>query len=110
MANTFKWEILHLDCYPRHESRENVVCKIRWRRAATDGKCNADILGEQLVTLNSAAPFTPFNDLTFEQVCGWLENAMGAEKIRAVDANLVGRLVDMNAPPAIALPLPWTVK
>lgn len=107
MANTYKWVISQLDAYPQHEGHTDVVFTVHWRRQATDGTHSADIYGSQSVTLDAEAPFTPYADLTFDQVVGWLEDAMGAELLAAQVAALDQQIENQINPPVVTPPLPW---
>lgn len=110
MSNTYKWVISSLECYPEHEGHPDVVFTIHWRRQATDGNGHmGDIYGSQGVTLDADAPFTPFASLTKEQVKGWLESAMGAEKVAELDANLDKQIANQINPPVVTPALPWAV-
>ena len=107
MANTYKWVISQLECYPQHEGHNDVVFTVNWRRQATDGLHNADIYGSQPVTLDAEAPFTPYADLTFDQVVGWLESALGAETLAAQIVMLDQQIANQINPPVVSPPLPW---
>ncbi len=107
MSNTYTWVISQLECYPEADGHEDVVFTCHWRRQATDGTHTADVYGSQGVTLDAGAPFTPYADLTFEQVCGWLEDAMGAERVTEMDAALDQQIENQINPPVVVLPLPW---
>lgn len=108
MPNTYNWVISSLECYPEHEGRTDVVFVIHWRRQATDGDGHTgDIYGSQGVTLDPKAPYTPYADLTQVQVEGWLVDAMGADKVAELDANLDKQIENQINPPVVAPPLPW---
>ena len=108
MSNTHYWVISQLECYPEHEGKTDVVFTIHWRRQATDGDGHTgDIYGSQSVTLDPAAPFTPFDSLTKAQVEGWLEDAIGAERVAELDANLDKQIADQISPPISRPTLPW---
>lgn len=107
MANTYTWVISALECYPQHEGYTDVVFNICWRRQATDGTHSADIYGSQAVTLDAEAPFTPYADLTFDQVVGWLESAFGPELLAAQVAALDQQIANQINPPVVSPPLPW---
>ena len=107
MANTYAWIISALECYPQHEGHTDVVFVIHWRRQATDGTHNADIYGSQAVTLDAEAPFTPYADLTFDQVVGWLEAALGPETCAAQIVALDQQIENQINPPVVSPPLPW---
>ena len=107
MANTYTWVISQLDCYPEADGHQDVVFTIHWRRQATDGTYTADIYGAQAVTLDAEAPFTPYADLTFDQVVGWLEDALGPETCAAQIVALDTQIENQINPPVVVLPLPW---
>jgi len=107
--NTYKWIISQLECYPQHEDKTDVVFTVHWRRQATDGTHHADVYGSQSVTLDPDAPFTPYEDLTQAIVEGWLEAAMGAERVAEMDAALDKQIEDLINPPILRMPLPWSV-
>ena len=108
MANSYSWVISQLECIPQHGGLENVVMVIHWRRQATDGLHMADVYGTQSVTLDPLAPFTTFEQITKEQVEGWLADAMGSERIAELDANLDSQIDALINPPVIRPPLPWS--
>jgi len=108
MAIEYAWQIMQLDCYPQQDDHTDVVFTVHWRRVATDGMHTADIYGAQSVTLAPDAPFTPYEDLTFDQVVGWLEDAMGEEVLAAQVAALDKQIENQINPPVVSPPLPWS--
>lgn len=107
MNNTYTWIINQLECYPQHEGHTDVVFTIHWRRQATDGSHTADVYGSQAVTLDPDAPFTPYDQITKAQVEGWLEDAIGSDKVAELDANLDKQIEDQKNPPVVRPALPW---
>ena len=108
MANTYSWVISQLEAYPEHEGHSDVVFTVHWRRQATDGNGHTgDVYGSQSVTLDPDAPFTPYADLTQAEVEGWLEAAMGAERVAEMDASLDKQIEDQINPPVLRPALPW---
>lgn len=107
MPNIYSWDIPQLECYREHEGFENVVMTIHWRRKATDGLHIVDVYGTQPVTLDPLSPFTSFDQLTKEQVEGWLADAMGAERVAEIDAGLDKQIDNLVNPPVIRPELPW---
>lgn len=103
----YSWIISQLECYPQHEGNQDVVFTIHWRRQATDGTHTADIYASQSVTLEPDAPFTPYDQLTEEQVIGWLETALGAETLAAQETALDQQIENQINPPVIRPKLPW---
>lgn len=108
MSNLYSWIISQLEAYPEHEGKQDVVFVCHWRRQATDGTHTADVYGTQAITLDTSEHFTPYADLTFTQVCGWLDEAMGVEQVAAMDAALDQQIANQINPPIISPPLPWS--
>jgi len=107
MANTYTWIISQLECYPQYEGHTDVVFTVHWRRQATDGTHMADVYGSQVVALVPNAPFTPFAQITKAQVEGWLEDAMGTERVADLDATLDKQIESEKNPPIARPALPW---
>jgi hypothetical protein len=109
MAITYNWVISAMDEYPMTEDNlADVVFNVHWRRNATeevDGVSYfADIYGSQSVPAPSAEDFIPYEDLTLEQVCSWLEESMDVE---VLDEALAHQIDEKINPSVVSLPLPW---
>ena len=107
MANTYSWVISQLEAYPEHEGKQDVVFTVHWRRQATDGLHFADVYGSQGIEFNPDDSFISFSSLTQSEVEGWLEAAMGAERIADMDAALDTQIANIINPPVIRPALPW---
>lgn len=111
MSIVYSWVISQLEAYPEKDGHQDVVMTVHWRRQATDGNGhNADIYGSQSVTLAPDAPFTPYADLTFDQVVGWLESALGPETCAAQIVALDTQIENQINPPVVTPPLPWVTQ
>jgi len=109
MAITYNWIISAMDEYPTTpDNLIDVVFNVHWRRTASetvDGiNYIVDIYNVLAVPAPSPENFTPYPDLTFEQVCGWLEMGLNTEEI---DEGLSIQLQNLINPPVVSLPLPW---
>jgi hypothetical protein len=99
------WKIQALDCKPQEGDLTDVVITAHWR-------CNgmfADTYGTVYGTCGFSQPgepFTPYADLTQEQVLGWCW-ASGVDKA-ATEANIDQQIKDQIAPPVVTPPLPWS--
>jgi hypothetical protein len=109
MAIIYNWVVSAMDEYPTTpDDLTDVVFNVHWRRNATDivGDVTyfADVYGSLSVPAPSPEDFTPYPDLTFEQVCGWLEAGLDTA---AIDAGLAVQIENLINPPVVSLPLPW---
>jgi hypothetical protein len=105
MATTYTWTVTAMDEYPELDGEQDVVFNVHWTCAGTDGTYSASVYNTQAVTVDSAEPFTPYNQLTQDQVLNWIWTS-GVDK--AVTEAAVGQQIENQVnPPVVSLPLPW---
>ena len=98
-----------MNCYPQAEGETDVVLVVHWQRNGTqeqDGKTyNGSVYSICYVTYTSGSPYTPYADLTLDQVLGWIW-ASGVDK-DATEAAVNQQIAQAINPPVITPPLPW---
>lgn len=104
MATTYNWVINQLDTAPSEDGLTDVVKVVNWTRQAQDGEINVSCYGTMACQTPSSTDFTAYPNLTYEQVCGWLDAGLD---VPAIDLNLDGQIENIKNPPIIVLPLPW---
>jgi hypothetical protein len=108
MTTTYNWVVSQMDTKPESGQLTDVVVTVHWRRNAlsVDGEKTyfADVCGAMACATPSDADFTAYPDLTFEQVCGWLDAGNNVEEL---NANLDAKIENQINPPIIVLPNPW---
>lgn len=110
MAITYDWRVEQMEAYPEKDGHEDVVFTVHWRVNASEDNYNATTYGSIGVTLDASAPFTPYADLTKAQVIDWVQDAMGAEQVANIEANLTKQIADLKNPPVIRPALPWAAE
>lgn len=105
--NTYTWLIDSLECYPTAESQSNVVFNAHWRVNATDGTHNVTTYGVQPITYVAGNPFTPFENLSLNEVIGWVKSAIGETQIAAIQTGLDNQINNLANPTVISPKLPW---
>jgi hypothetical protein len=105
MAITYNWVINQLDTAPSEDGLTDVVKVVHWTRAAQDGEINVSNYGTMGCVTPSETDFTAYPDLTYEQVCSWLDAGLDVESI---DLGLDAQIENIINPPIIVLPLPWS--
>ena len=100
--NTYTWKINAVDCYTSKDGLEKVAYNVHWSFFATDGENNASMIGVQSVGEPSPDNFTPFDQLTEEQVVSWITSSMDVEQMQA---NLDKQIEDLVAPKVVTLQL-----
>lgn len=101
---TFTWTITQMDCHPQLEGNANVVFIVHWTCFGADGAYNASIYSTCNVPASTNA-FTPYTDLTQDQVLGWIW-ANGVDKT-SVETTVEQQIQSQIDPIIIRLDLPW---
>ena len=104
---TFTTIITAMDTLPQVDGETNVVVNVLYQVTGVDGEYTANIGGNQPMTIQQGASFTPYADLTEEQVIGWLYPSA----ISNAQACVQGQIDSMITPPVSPAntPLPWGV-
>jgi hypothetical protein len=110
MATTsFSWVISQLNCAVESEGLPNVINMIHWRYNATqvdgDKTWFAETYGATSVAQPNPQNFVPYEDVTEDEVIGWLEAVLPVE---AMQASLEANINLQINPTEITLPLPWS--
>jgi hypothetical protein len=103
MTNFF-WSVYQLDTVPMEGNLMDVVITVHYGRTAVEGEYTAYSYGTMGCATPSETDFTAYPDLTFEQVCSWLENGLDTASI---DAGLQQDIDNQINPPVVKLALPW---
>jgi uncharacterized lipoprotein YmbA len=107
MTTTYQWTIQAMDCVPQEDGHTDVVVTAHWIVNATDGTYNASVYGTQSFTYDATKAFTPYEDLTQDQVVGWVQEGMGIDAVTALQENLDQQIANQINPPIVTPPLPW---
>jgi hypothetical protein len=101
---TFNWTIQSMPAYPQAEGQTDVVFQVNWQCNAQDGGYQANSFGSVSVTYVAGAPYTPYDQLTQEQVWGWVNTWIDRPEI---EANLQALIDAQKNPEVVTPPLPW---
>lgn len=101
---TYNWTITGMSAYPQAEGEDDVVFQVNWQCQATEDSYNAVSVGSVPVTYEAGTPFTPYADLTQEQVWGWIDPSIDKPEI---EANLQAMIDAQKTPAVVNPPLPW---
>jgi hypothetical protein len=102
---TITWLIEQMWVKPQEDNQTDVVVTAAWRCNGTDGTYNGTVYGTASFTLEQGGSFTPYADLTENQVLGWCY-ANGVDQI-VVETNVITQIDNQVNPPIITPPLPW---
>jgi hypothetical protein len=101
---TILWIIERLLVKPTEGSETNVVITADWRCNGTQDQYSGTCYGSCSFQPPSGS-FTPYPDLTQEQVLGWCYSN-GVDQA-AIEANVTAQIENQIDPPVVTLPLPW---
>ena len=102
MAVVYTWTIPTLE----HEIADGGVYVAHWRCSGVDGEYTASNYGTCSFTYDASSPdFTPYDDLTQEQVQGWIWEEVNQETTEAAIASKI----NLQQNPTSASGTPWAV-
>lgn len=101
------WAVAQMDAYPERDGNANVVFTVHWTLTGSEAGLVSNSYGAVGVTVAPDAPFTPYADLTQEQVIGWVKSALGAEQVAAYEATVANQINEQIVPSVTTPPLPW---
>ena len=107
MTVTYTWSVLQMNADPQADGETDVVFTVHWTLSGTDGTYSGSSYGSVGVTVDASAPFTPYADLTQDQVLGWVWTS-GVDK-DATEAGVATQIANQVNPPVVTPPLPWVV-
>jgi hypothetical protein len=112
MTNTYTWLVEYMSCYPEADGETDVVFIVGWRCNAQDvvitdkeTTYKATQYGTVNVTYVAGEPYTPYADLTQDQVLGWV---WGSVSQVDTEATLDVMIESQVNPPVVTPPLPWS--
>ena len=80
MQTIFKWDIQQMNTKPVEGDLIDVVVSIYWRRQAITIVNEIEYIASSFGIMNCETPsstdFTAYPDLTYDKVCGWLDNGV----------------------------------
>lgn len=108
MAVTYVWDLAPLDVRLAEDGMTNVVYNVNWRLIGTDGDYSASVYGSVGVAAPSPDAFTPYEDLTEEQVQLWVTEGLGEEQIDAYKVGIANQIERQKNPIDASLQPPWS--
>jgi len=112
---TYTYTIKNLPAYTSIDGQSNVVFEVNWQCFAYTPDSlvgnvhtpsySAIYNGTTVVTYVAGQPFTPYNQLTQEQVWGWVNPTIDRA---AIEADLQTQIDAQINPPVVTPPLPWS--
>lgn len=106
MAVTYTWDCRTVDTYPSHTDENDVtasdvVFNVHWRLTGSEGEHSSTAIGTQTLEVADLSSFTSFDDLTHEDIIGWVEAAMGAEMLQSQKDALATQIAELATPSVV---------
>ena len=106
MAITYTWTINEMFSYPQADGYKNVVFGAAYTLTGVDGDHSASQSG-QVPFPAPDADFTPYADLTQDQVIAWVQQALTPEGVSALESQIAQMINEQINPTVVVNPLPW---
>ncbi len=107
---TYQWAVNSMTAYPKYAELTDVVFQVAYVVSATDGTYNSAAYGSVDVTYVPGTVYTPYDQLTLDQVNGWVATALGPEGVAKAQVDCDAAIAAQQAPDLpITPPLPWNI-
>ena len=108
MANVYTWVINSMDCKPQVGDLTDYVVTSHWSCSGTDGTFTGSCSSTASFTVDPEKPdYTPYDELTQEEVIAWTQGALGEEQVESIYASIDTQIENFKNPPQVTPPLPW---
>ena len=107
MSTVYVWNVTSMTAYPRYAELNDVVFRVDWVCFGVDEIFNGAANGNVNVTYVPGTVYTPYDQLTLEQVNGWVADALGPEGIAAAQNQVDAVIAVQKNPTTVTPPLPW---
>jgi len=104
--STISWKIVNLTYLTQLGPHSDVVVSASWQCVASQDGASMPVGGSSSFRL-PADSFTPYQDLTEEQVLQWVFNDMGASAVTQVESQATEGLQRQQSAQPTTPPLPW---
>lgn len=101
MATTITWHIANLE----RETADGFVYTAHYTIDANDGTYNAGAYGS--IGFQRPENLIPYSSLKETDVIGWVQDALGDEKVAEIEAALENQLAEQRSP-SKASGVPWS--
>lgn len=109
---TYIWSITSLSTVSKVDNKLNVVVLAQWTLTGTDAiGVQASLNSSSQFTLTQGAGYTPYDELTENQVIGWVQAELGVDGVNATKTCIENQITSIINPVVIPAQqtLPWAV-
>jgi hypothetical protein len=99
---TYTWNNKTVDTYPDLDGNADVIFNVHWRLTGEDENGNVgSVYGTQSLDTSDLSSFTAFADITEEQINGWIETAMGEDRVAELKASIDAQIAEQINPTVV---------
>lgn len=97
-----------MNCNPDINGMLDYVVVAHWKLTATDGIYTGSVYGTASFEVDPDKPnYTPYADLTLEQVVAWTQETLGEEQVASYEKSVANQIEAQINPAIVTPPLPW---
>ena len=106
MAITYTWKVTGLMIQDEGDL-EKVAVMSNFSINGTDGEYTGQVSYAVNLLQPDAENFTPYADITEEQAVQWTKNALGEDRVSAMQQEVADQIAKATIPVPQPAPLPW---
>ena len=106
MAITYTWKVTGL-MVQNEGDLEKVAVMANFNINGTDGEHTGQVSYAVNLLQPDAENFTPYADITEEQAVQWTKNALGEDRVSAMEQEVSDQIAKASVPVPQPAPLPW---
>lgn len=110
---TYNWNCKTVDVYPKNGDLTQVVHNVHWIVTGTvtgsedtetpETPIESTVYGTQILNTTNIVDFTPFDQLTNEQIVTWTKSAMGEERVLEIETTILNQIELLKNPVSITV-------
>jgi hypothetical protein len=109
MSATFTWTVNQMIVVPQVDGKTQVVIDANWTCTGSQQNqgvvVTKNVFGSAQFELDPSSNFTPYSQLTQDQVLGWIWSTDGVKT--QAEQNVQDQIDEEIARPQVSPPLPW---
>lgn len=107
MAITYTWDITNIRKAPQLEGMTDVLVHVRWTKTGTDENGTTGVFQGATPLSPPSGDFTPYEELTKEQVLGWVQSVVVGQYEQHVNEQIQKQITKKNDPWVDVDETPW---
>lgn len=109
MTTIFTWSITEMQVRADVDNLKNFVSIVNWELTGDDGVNTSSVVSAFGFKPDDTINYTPYEELTQDQVIGWVKDRLGANGISHFEGIVQSQLDNVTTPSVTPepKPLPW---